>query len=89
MRSYSLPPASTTHVPAHHSSGAFFAPRMRTPLGPSRSSKSLHRTVSISDALMVTRGHARVGLFRTARCARPKFLLSCEMGTSRRLTRGS
>jgi hypothetical protein len=26
---------------------------MRTPLGPSRTSKSLHRTVSISDTLLV------------------------------------
>jgi hypothetical protein len=39
--------------------GAFSAPRMRTPLGPSRTSWSLHRTVPPSDALVVTRRHAR------------------------------
>lgn len=38
---------------------AFSAPRMRTPLDPSRISGSLHWTVSISDTLMVTRKHAR------------------------------
>ena len=38
---------------------AFSAPRMRTPLDPSRISWSLHRTVSISDALLVTHEHAR------------------------------
>jgi hypothetical protein len=38
---------------------AFSAPRMRTPLGPSRTSWSLHRTVSTSDALTVTCRHAR------------------------------
>ena len=32
---------------------------MRTPLGPSRTWGSLHRTVSTSDALVVTRWHAR------------------------------
>jgi hypothetical protein len=48
--------------------GAFSAPRMRTPLGPSRTSWSLHRKPTASDALMVTRRHARVGLL-TARCA--------------------
>jgi hypothetical protein len=37
-------------------------PRMRTPLGPSRTSWSLHRIPSSSDALVVTRRHARVGL---------------------------
>jgi hypothetical protein len=40
-------------------SDAFSASRMRTPLDPSRISWSLHRTVSISDALMVTPEHAR------------------------------
>jgi len=35
---------------------------MRTPLGPSRSSWSLHRMPSISDALVVTCRHARIGL---------------------------
>jgi len=35
---------------------------MRTPLGPSRTSWSLHRIPSSSDALVVTRRHARVGL---------------------------
>jgi len=38
---------------------AFSAPRMRTPLDPSRISWSLHRTMSISDTLMVTPEHAR------------------------------
>jgi len=38
---------------------AFSAPRMRTPLGPSRTSWSLHRTVPTSDALIVTCRHAR------------------------------
>jgi hypothetical protein len=52
-RSYSLPPASTDHDSAHHWSDAFSASRMRTLLGPSRASKSLHRTVSISDTLTV------------------------------------
>jgi hypothetical protein len=32
---------------------------MRTPLGPSRTSGSLHRTASTSDILIVTRRHAR------------------------------
>jgi len=45
-RSYSLPSASGDRVPAHLSTDAFSAPRMRTPLGPSRTSGSLHRTVS-------------------------------------------
>lgn len=35
---------------------------MRTPLGPSRTSKSLDRTVSTSDVLAVAARHARVGL---------------------------
>ena len=35
---------------------------MRTPLGPSRTSWSLHRIPSISDALVVTCRHARSGL---------------------------
>jgi len=38
---------------------AFSASRMRTTLGPSRSSCCLHRIVSTSDILVVTRGHAR------------------------------
>jgi hypothetical protein len=37
----------------------FSVPRMRTPLGPSRTSWSLHRTASTSDILTVTRRHAR------------------------------
>jgi hypothetical protein len=74
-RSYSLPPASTDHDSAHHWSDAFSASRMRTLLGPSRASKSLHRTVSISDTLMSARRHARVGL-RTARCAIQNTLLA-------------
>ena len=60
--------ASTERHPAHRWTGAFSAPRMRTRLGPSRTSSSLHRIPSISDALVVTRRHARVGL-QTARCA--------------------
>jgi len=43
-------------------SGAFSAPRMRTLRGPSRTLKSLHRTVSTSDVPVVTRRHARVGI---------------------------
>jgi hypothetical protein len=58
-RSYSLPSASGDHVPAHRLPAAFSAPRMRTPLGPSRTSWSLHRTASTSDAPVVTRRHAR------------------------------
>jgi len=42
--------------------GTFSVPRMRTPLGPSRTSWSLHRIPSSSDALVVARRHARVGL---------------------------
>jgi hypothetical protein len=42
---------------------------MRTPLGPSRASWSLHRLPSTSDALVVTLRHARVGLLnRPMRC---------------------
>ena len=37
----------------------FSVPRMRTPLGPSRTSGSLHRTASTSDILVVTRRHTR------------------------------
>ena len=40
----------------------FRAPRMRTPRGPSRTLKSLHRAVSISDVPTVALRHARVGL---------------------------
>jgi len=47
--------------------GAFSAPRMRTPRGPSRTLRSLHRTVSTSDAPVVTRRHVRTGF----RCIRP------------------
>jgi len=57
-------------IPAYRSTGTFSVPRIRTPLGPSRSSWSLHRTVSTSDVLVVTLRHARVGI-RTARSARP------------------
>jgi len=42
---------------------------MRTLRGPSRTWKSLHRTVSTSDVLVVARRHARVGLrVRPMRC---------------------
>jgi hypothetical protein len=47
---------------------AFSAPRMRTPRGPSRTLWSLHRIVSTSDALIVTRRHTRVEIL-FARCA--------------------
>jgi hypothetical protein len=47
---------------------AFSAPRMRTPRGPSRTLWSLHRIVSTSDVLVVTRRHTRVE-FLFARCA--------------------
>jgi len=43
-------------------SDAFSAPRMRTTLGPSRSSCCLHRIASTSDVLVVTLRHARAGL---------------------------
>jgi len=45
-RSYSLSSASAAHHPAHLSTDAFSASRMLTPLGPSRTSRSLHRTAS-------------------------------------------
>ena len=61
--------ASDDRHAAHHWTGAFSAPRMRTPLGPSRTSWSLHRLPSTSDALVVTLRHVRVGLLRTARSA--------------------
>jgi len=49
--------------------GAFSAPRMLTPRGPSRTLWSLHRTVSTSDAPVVTRRHARIGFrIRPMRC---------------------
>jgi hypothetical protein len=48
--------------------GAFSAPRMRTPRGPSRTLWSLHRTVSTSDVPFVTRRHTRVEIL-FARCA--------------------
>jgi hypothetical protein len=55
-------PASTDRYAAHHWTGTFSVPRMRTPLGPSRASWSLHRIPSISDALVVTCRHGRIGL---------------------------
>jgi hypothetical protein len=42
---------------------------MRTPRGPSRTLKSLHRIASTSDVLVVTRRHTRVGIRLSARCA--------------------
>jgi len=48
--------------------GAFSAPRMRTPRGPSRTLWSLHRTVSTSGVPIVTRRHTRVEIL-FARCA--------------------
>jgi hypothetical protein len=58
--------------------GAFSAPRMRTPRGPSRTLWSLHRTMSTSDAPSVTRRHARIG-FRID----PSDTLSLENSTFR------
>jgi hypothetical protein len=46
----------------------FRAPRMRTPRGPSRSLKSLHRIVSTSDVLYVTGRHTRVGILVRPTC---------------------
>ena len=51
--------ASGDHAPAHHLPDDFSASRMRTTLGPSRSSCCLHRIASTSDILTVTRRHAR------------------------------
>ena len=48
-RSYSLSSASAAHDPAHHSTDAFSAPRMLTPLGLSGTSWSFDRTLSTSD----------------------------------------
>jgi hypothetical protein len=73
-RSYSLPSASGDHVPAHHLPAAFSAPRMRTPLGPSRTSWSLHRTASTSDVLVVTRRHARPASVPTDALSAPTLL---------------
>jgi hypothetical protein len=67
-RSYSLSSASAERDAAHRWTGAFSAPRMRTPRGPSRTLKSLRRIVSTSDAPIVTRRHTRVEI-RFARCA--------------------
>jgi hypothetical protein len=41
---------------------------MRTPRGPSRTLKSLHRTVSTSDVPIVTRRHSRVGILVRSIC---------------------
>jgi hypothetical protein len=65
---------------------AFSAPRMRTPLEPSRISWSLHRTVSTSDALVVTRRHARpasvpseaLSVTRSSRMVPPTIALRAE-----------
>jgi len=87
-RSYSLSSASTDHCAAHLWTDVFATSRMRTLLGPSRASKSLHRTVSISDTLMSARRHARVGL-RTARCATRDTLLADGVTMFDPRTRGS
>jgi hypothetical protein len=76
-------------IPVYRSSaGVFSTPRIRTPLGPFGSSWSFYRTVSTSDALFVTHGHARVGI-RTARSARPRVTLPFGMMTRKRLTHES
>jgi len=68
-RSYSLPPASDeSQRGAPLRPTPFWAPRMRTPRGPSRTLWSLHRIVSTSDVPVVTGRHTRVGIL-SARCA--------------------
>jgi hypothetical protein len=67
-RSYSLSSASADRDPAHRSTDAFSASRMRTLRGLSGALKSLHRVASTSDVPVVTRRHTRVGIL-TARCA--------------------
>jgi len=78
------PPASTEHAPTHLSTGAFSAPRMRTARGPSRTWCCLHRTMSISDTLVVALRHARVGLQN--RPMRWPVLPACLRRTVRTLT---
>jgi len=60
--------------------GAFSAPRMRTPRGPSRTLWSLHRTTSTSDVPIVARRHVRVGFrIRPIRCpSKPTTLRSLK-----------
>jgi hypothetical protein len=67
-RSYSLSSASTDHDAAHRWPAPFRAPRMLTLRRPSRSLKSLHHAVSISDVLLVTRRHTRVGVLVRPMC---------------------
>jgi len=55
-RSYSLSPALVSHGPTHLSTDAFSASRMRTSLGLSRTSKSLHRTMPTSDIPLSLKG---------------------------------
>jgi len=67
-RGYSPSPASGNRVSAHHSTDAFSASRMQTPLGPSRTSKSVYRTASTSDIpWLLTDTPESVSV--TARCA--------------------
>jgi len=68
MQSYSRCQLRSNAFRRTAESDAFSAPRMRTPLEPSRISWSLHRTVSISDASLVTREHARPASCRPMRC---------------------
>ena len=58
---------------------------MRTPRGPSRTLKSLHRTVSTSDVPFVTRRHTRVGIRIRPICC-PSSRSSCEGAALRSFT---
>jgi len=51
---------------------------MRTLRGPSRTLKSLHRTVSTSDVPFVTRRHSRVGILIRPICC-PTSSAPCEV----------
>jgi hypothetical protein len=51
---------------------------MRTPRGPSRTLKSLHRTTSSSDVPFVTRRHTRVGILIRPICCPTPPSSSCE-----------
>jgi hypothetical protein len=53
---------------------------MRTPRGPSRTLKSLHRTTSSSDVPFVTRRHTRVGIRIRPICCPTPPSSSCEKG---------
>ena len=68
-------PASASRHAAHHSPTPFQRRGCLTPLGPSRTSWSLHRMPPASDALVVTRRHARVGLLTARSAAREHLAL--------------